>query len=346
MKVTLNLLLFFVLSAAVSAQSTAVKFDEFEAADTSTYMFDDEVSFKERLERFIRQLRLERRDTKVYLIHYQARVSERSAYTPSERRASRAEWEIVSKNKMDQENVVVIDGGLRERDTLEFWIGRRNAPPPELTPTYPSTDAVICPSIWLNDQGVHIDDNEPASFSASLSPKLESGFVWKVSPGKILDGQGTGSIRVDVKGIDRLKVSVLADGISNECVRERTRLFSIGRRPVLVDEFGRLPNSDIQARLDTFLTELSNNPSWTGYMILYGARSEPRTLEAAVRLVTKHFYFRRFSIDRIKIVKGGYWDHGGMQIWLLPDGVAPPKPNPSVDASFVRRPQTTKRKTK
>ena len=335
--------LFFVLLIPILAiaQPAAMKFDEFTLDAPSYYFFDEEVTFKDRLDRLIRQVQREPRSSKVYLIHYRSRVATSPAYT-SRWRVDRAEWEITSKVKISYENVISIDGGVRDSDTVEFWIARKGATPPQPTPKYDNLEVVNCPSIWLFEREHNLDQMNPAVFSTSLSPEMQSRFEWTVSPGMIIEGQGTKTIKVDVKGIKRRSVTVLADGVPGECSRVVKRTFEIGNRPIMVDEWGGLPESDLRGRLDAFLAAISNEPSFTGYMIVYGRRSSPRSLAASIRLVNNHLAFRNFPRDRIKIVSGGYRDDGGTEIWLLPPGVKAPVPRPTVDSRFVQ--QSVKRR--
>jgi hypothetical protein len=330
-------LLVAILSTTAEAQATALKFDEFISEETPQYLFDDHVTFRQRVDRLIRRLKLEPVGTKVYFIHYRARVSKPDSYSTSEWQARRAGWEITSRTKIRPDDIVTITGGFRKLDTLEIFIGRKNSIPPPSAPEYGESDAVICPNIWLYAQEFHLDDTKEAVFAAELYPKAESSFSWRVSAGTIIEGQGTKSIKVDVHGIRSLRVGVLADGVSNECPRATFDVFDIGKRPLLLDEFGGLPTSDLRARLDAFFQAVSENPTFAGYMILYGKRKAPSSIDSSIRLVSNHIRFRNFPNHRVKIVKGGYREDGGMELWLLPPGVAPPPARPTVNGKFVPR---------
>ncbi len=335
-------LLILIIAAAFPAAAQTLKFDSFLTQDPQVYFFDREFTFTDRLDRFIRQLKKERR-SKVYLVHYRARVADWSPYENSERRAQEAKWEITSRTNIDPDDVVLVHGGVRKADTLEFWIGRKSGGPPDLSPTYSNIDAITCPSILLNNQGFSLNDAEPVVISAEIYPKTDSRFFWHVSAGKIIEGQGTNTIKVDVKGQKRIKITVVGEAIPNACARERTEVFEIGVRAILLDEFGTLPESDLRSRLDYFLQALSEHPGFSGNMIVYGRRSIPRSLEASVRLLTNHFTFRGFPKGRIVVTKGGYRENGGMEIWLLPPGAEQQKARPSVDTKFVAAPAKVRR---
>jgi hypothetical protein len=95
--------------------------------------------------------------------------------------------------------------------------------------------------------------------------------------------------------------------------------------PVLVDEFGKLPNDDIRGRLDSFFTELSNNPNNQGYIINYGTDKE---IAARERLITNHIAFRNFDRSRITLVKGGASPDGEprTKLYRIPPGAENPAP--------------------
>jgi len=327
-------LLILAIATAFPLTAQTLKFDSFLTQESPGFFFDRKITFKDRLDRFVRQLKKERRP-KVYLVHYRARVAKSGPYGDSERRAEVAKWEITGRTKIDPENVVVINAGIREADTLEFWIGRRNSGPPEITPTFSNTDAITCPSIYLFEQGFNLSNSEPGVFSVQIYPKTDSRFSWNVDQGRIVEGQGTDTIKVDVNGLKKITVTVVGEAIPNACGRETTEVFGIGMRPILIDEFGGIPESDMRGRLDSFFSELSQHPNFLGQIIVYGRRSTPRSLDMLSRYLTNHLTFRNFPKGRIVITKGGYRELGGMEIYLLPPGVEQKKPRASVDTNFV-----------
>jgi hypothetical protein len=74
--------------------------------------------------------------------------------------------------------------------------------------------------------------------------------------------------------------------------------------PNLLDEYGRLPESDNPGSMTHFLG-LSETPSMTGYLLMYG--QEPSsTLPALERLFRNHLALRNFPPDRIVLKRGGY----------------------------------------
>lgn len=93
-----------------------------------------------------------------------------------------------------------------------------------------------------------------------------------------------------------------------------------------VDEFGRVANGDLKARLDGFFVELINNPTAQGHIITYGSNREVTSRE---RLIKNQIYFRRFDSQRITFVKGGFSKEIKTEFWVVPAGAESPKLIPS-----------------
>ncbi|PYS50528.1 MAG: hypothetical protein DMF68_06885 [Acidobacteria bacterium] len=82
-----------------------------------------------------------------------------------------------------------------------------------------------------------------------------------------------------------------------------------------------------KARLDNLAIQLQQSPGeWKGYVIIYGPRRVPQHL-AHVRdyLVEKH----GISSDRIVLVNGGHNKKVRTELWIVPTGAEPPKPDPN-----------------
>lgn len=100
-----------------------------------------------------------------------------------------------------------------------------------------------------------------------------------------------------------------------------------------IDEFGRVTNGDIKARLDGFFVELINNPTAQGHIITYGLNREVAGRE---RLIKNQIYFRRFDSQRITFVTGGFSKEIKTEFWVVPQGAESPKlvPTPKIFAEI------------
>ena len=124
-------------------------------------------------------------------------------------------------------------------------------------------------------------------------------------------------------------------------------------------EFGRESCDYTQERLDVLLVALQENPTSKAYIISYDgyykSRKNGKTVvihslsRAREDFFKKHIYMRRRYISgsdgkllredtdvkvddpRIFYVKGGYRDEYSVELWLVPQHAAIPKPSPTVD---------------
>jgi len=68
----------------------------------------------------------------------------------------------------------------------------------------------------------------------------------------------------------------------------------------LIDEWGKIKSDEIRARLDSFFTQLANNPSNLGIVIFDGAvKDRMDTRNPRLRLVVNHARFRKVDLSRI-----------------------------------------------
>ena len=89
------------------------------------------------------------------------------------------------------------------------------ARPQPLTPECPVIYIGKCPDSC-------VDVQKPCSFTAELSnakPNQKLTYNWSVSKGKIIEGQGTPSITVDLSGTDRKAVTATVEviGLDEKC---------------------------------------------------------------------------------------------------------------------------------
>lgn len=330
--------------------AVALKFDEFDdSSDTQFYPYED-INLSQRIARLVKQLKKERGAKKVYIIYYLARQINDGEIYKIRNRADRTQSEVANKAGLDYEDVVMIDGGYREKNTLEYWIAPKNAAPPKPTPTFDKSETFVCPQLWVNGEGRAYAETKLVQFSVSKSDaKAEPAYQWTISAGEIVSGQGTSQITVDLKNANNRHVTafVEASGLPRPCQKVFYSTVDVDVKIYPFDS-GTLYNySELSARLDGFIMELNNNPAANGYIIIYAGRSGGfREMERAIRSVKNVFRFRKFDINRITIIRGGFRDADTFDSWILLPGVEPPKPTPTVDNKFIDVPKSPKNSRK
>ncbi|MEP6900330.1 MAG: hypothetical protein ABJA66_01190 [Actinomycetota bacterium] len=343
------LFLFLVLSSQIFAQNNlaAVKFDEFDDS-TDSYSSMKETSLSERLQRFVKQVKKER-GKRVYIIYYVARKVKSFEENKISYWADIAKYEITSNTRLQDEEVIIINGGFREKNTLEYWIAPKKSAAPELTPTFSKSESFTCPGIYVNQDGMEFDKTNPVYFRVSVYPKVGETYEWKVSSGRIIEGQGSDFIKVNLSNTDSNRVTAFVEvgGLPLPCEKTGLITIEIGKKPYLFDSAARYNFSELSARLDGLMNALGNQPTMTGYIIVYAARKGGiREREMAIRSVQKYFAFRRYDLSRVKIIRGGFREYNTVDSWLVPLGVNAPVPTPSVDSRFIEIPKRTKTRKK
>lgn len=198
-------------------------------------------------------------------------------------------------------------------------------PCPPVRPVCPNV-SIICPDNVAVDQ--------PLTFSSNVS-SVSSGvppiYNWTVSAGRILDGQGTSSIRVDTTGLagQTVRTTLSLGGYTLDCSADCAVQIPV---PVQTsrkfDEFPDIARNDEKARLDNYLVELQNDPTSSAYVIVYPGRSgRPGDVQKhTTRIVDYLVNSRGFDARRIVTLIGGTRDELMVELWIAPQGATPPTP--------------------
>lgn len=190
-----------------------------------------------------------------------------------------------------------------------------------------------CPSISVTGPAGVTPPGQSMTFTANISGGEGLSINWTVNRGTITAGQGTRSIVVQTGMEDAdstVTATVQLSGFDPNCAScpstaSESAPVAPNPEPILVDEFGKLSNDEIRAKLDIFFAELANNPTDMGYVINYGTSRE---IAARERLITNHITFRRFDRSRITMVSGGTSPTGEVntRLYRVPQGADNPNP--------------------
>jgi hypothetical protein len=299
-----------------------------------------------RLARFAGQLKLEPQ-TEAYVIAYGPRVLDKggsSYWDIAKNRLLATLAELADHYGISESRLTLKDGGIREEATVEFWILPVGAKPPEPRPEFKSGDVVTCYPVGIDEYEFYVLKRElPLKFSASFQlgkPDRPVTFRWTVSAGKIIAGQGTSSISVDVNeaAIKSVTATVEVEGLPAECNEQASRATAIGVTPYKLFEFEEQYSEALKIHLDYLAGILHEQPELQGYIIIYGARNGRRGFVALRRDAARDYLTltRDISSERFKLVEGGYREKQEFEIWVLPRGMSPPPATPTVDERYVR----------
>lgn len=349
----LLLILLVGLPTCVTGQTRAPqshKFDEFTAGIGSPrtgYARDYEAERKEietHLVRYAAELR--RAGARPYAITYSPRVLEWEIYNRSiaEMRGG-ALWEVTNLGA-DWRQINVVNGGFREVAATELWIVPPGAQPPCPTPTVAPDEVAYCPFVRVGGLPYVPAPGRPIEFKVDVevnSRKVQPGFTWTVSRGRIVLGQGTDTIRVELPAGTSGDITARVDlvGYSPDCPAGATTAIAktvVGVDHMLFDEFGNITCEDELARLDNLAVTLQNEPALQVQVVVYGGRVGPRN-EALARAARMKAYLvgsRGVEPERVITIDGGYRDELSGELWLSPRGAIPPVTRPTIDRRYVK----------
>lgn len=153
-------------------------------------------------------------------------------------------------------------------------------------------------------------------------------YEWTITDGIILEGQGTLAIKANCLGLENCTVEFKIKGMPPECPSNVKRLIDVwaNTSPRKVDSYGHLTLDDEKPHLDLLATELKQKESAQGYIVVYG-NSKEITEDITKRLNETRFYLTgdlKISVDRVKVIYGGYKESPITELWITPPGITPP----------------------
>ncbi|HLL76281.1 MAG TPA: PEGA domain-containing protein [Pyrinomonadaceae bacterium] len=190
-----------------------------------------------------------------------------------------------------------------------------------------------------------VREGDQVTFSADVGYAGQSGlnYTWTISPptARIAQGAGTPTITVDTTGVGNQRVTailVVDDGSGDRNCRQRaqfaTAVTALPQVPRPTGrQFAEFPSvafNEDKANFDNFAVALQEDPTATGYIIVYnGRRSRPARLNTLVNR-SREYVVNTRNIDRSRVVVmgGGTREVDTIELWIVPQGATPPRPTP------------------
>lgn len=196
----------------------------------------------------------------------------------------------------------------------------------EVKPLCPAIE-IVCPTTAGIDQPLTFSSRVSGGVPANINPV----YNWSVSAGRIVEGQGTGTIKVDTTGLagQTVRATLSMDGYTLECSADcgvsipLPRLYS--RK---FDEFPDISRNDEKARLDNYAIDLQSDPTATAYVIVHpGRKSKTADVQHhASRIVDYLVHSRGLDERRIVTLVGKPREELFVELWITPQGATPPNP--------------------
>lgn len=207
----------------------------------------------------------------------------------------------------------------------------------EATASCPTID-VSCPD--------SVEAGDELTFTAGVSggdENITPTYNWTISAGTISSGQGTSTIVVDTTEAGGMTITATVDvgGFSLECSTSNSCTTSVSEKGAPAAKFGEYITRDLKANakmLDDFVIALLNDPTAQGYVIAYGGRSsQPEDAQKAADNATDYtMNTRKLDGSRTLSGVGGYREEPTIELWITPEGGAPPMATPTVAPEDVK----------
>ena len=196
----------------------------------------------------------------------------------------------------------------------------------EVRPACPAIE-ISCPTYVALDQPLTFTSRYTGGVPANITPV----YNWTVSAGTIIEGQGTDTIKVDTKGLggQTVRASLSMGGYTLECAADCAVAIPLPKRESRkFDDYLNIARNDEKARLDNFAIELQNDPTATGYVIVYPGRTSKRAevQDQFGRVIDYLVNSRGVDKSRIRTIEGPKKDQLSKALWITPQGATPPTP--------------------
>jgi len=240
--------------------------------------------------------------------------------------------------------VVTLPDGSQWRREIDIAGGRVKCVAVAYRPPPPPIATLPCPYPVSIDAPTQVTDGTIVTYSANATYSGMNNLIytWTVSPGtaKILSGAGSSRVEIDTTGLagQRLIGTLVVDDGSGgvgcrQIVQAATYIPPIERRERVSNQFDvccECASDDQKARLDNFAIALQNDPTMTAYIIAYSNRGKRQPQSKQVLARAREYLISSRGIDgsRIVTLDGGPHDQNCIELWLVPQGAAPPVPKP------------------
>lgn len=187
-----------------------------------------------------------------------------------------------------------------------------------------------CPTISVTGPSGIPMPNESINFSASVDNKgndSEIKYVWSVSHGKIVEGQGTQNIKVILAPSDgSLTVTVEVKGFPTNCPNTASESLSPDCSPQAekIEEVSE-PIAQIEKnRIAEIVRALQNDPNAQLYIIFrHKENTSSKLISQKEREISNSLIKTGLAGDRITTVTD-FGKSESVKFWLVPAGANPP----------------------
>lgn len=151
-------------------------------------------------------------------------------------------------------------------------------------------------------------------------------YIWTVEKGKIIGGQGTPSITIEVDSQLSSRATIEVEGLPKHCQNKATEIIWADKSPeaVFIEEFSTSAPQLDKSKLDNLIVALKDDLTTTAYIIIYAdEKTSPKKLRQKEQQIRKYLLDKNHQANRIVIVNGGK-GKDLIRLFIVPQGAQPP----------------------
>ena len=186
-----------------------------------------------------------------------------------------------------------------------------------------------CPTIDVNGPAGIPKPGEPFEFFVNVDTKgrdLKLEYVWSVSNGKIIEGQGTPTIKIEF--LSDVTANVEVKGFPPGCRNTDSETMSVdyAPEPIKIDGFSDSISKIEKSRIEKVVREIQNDPNAMLYIVVgYKGKTLPKATTKREREINNILVKENgINPNRIKMVRE-LSKEASMQFWIVPAGASFPE---------------------
>lgn len=167
----------------------------------------------------------------------------------------------------------------------------------------------FCPKISVIGGGlVEADSDKPMVFNAEVEnlPKdVRIEYLWTVTAGEIISGQGTPTIEVDVSKLGNTSVTaaVQIKGLPGNCPNKFSETGSVSRIvDSCLDGYGKISSKSELGYLDNEIIRLRRDADLsTVFKLKFKGKATQKEIDKRISLIVNHFEFRKSLVELARV---------------------------------------------
>ena len=192
-----------------------------------------------------------------------------------------------------------------------------------------TNNTASCPTISVTGPPGIAQPNEPVLFTAAVDEKAKNyniKYVWTISSGKIVGGQGTATLSVLPNPGESVTAAIEILGLPEGCsnVASENLPFCGGIPIIIIDEFSASISQIDSARIEAIVSAVKNDPNAQLYIVsTFKHKISAQNINKKHKEIADVLTKTGIEKDRITFIYG-FADANLTKVVLVPAGANPP----------------------